>query len=130
MPKVIKRKPARDARVEALQLLGKWASLGRAHVLMGASCSCGLGGASQRVEEFEQQILDYLGGKHGAAGNDAVTHLLREPGGYQPGKSGSLGAVLRAIATQPASGDSSQWILLLDDVKRTLDSFDELHRSR
>ena len=113
MTKGIKRRPARDARIEALQLLGRWGSLGQAHVLIGAGCSCGLAGGSLRVEEFEQQILEYLAGRHGTA-RDA----------------GSLGALLRSIATQPAGGEPGEHLSLLDDLKRTLDSFDELHRTR
>jgi hypothetical protein len=116
VPKVskgIKRKPARDARIEALQLLGKWTSLGQAHVLLGGSCSCGVGGASLRVEDFEEQILDYLAGRHAVA---------RE--------SGSVAALLRSIATRARDASADPSLALLDDLKRTLDSFDELHRTR
>jgi len=82
-------------------------------VLIGAGCACGAGG-SLRVAEFEQQILDYLAGKHGAARNFD-----------------SLQALLRSIATQPPAGeDPGPGLSLLDDLKRTLDSFDELHRTR
>ena len=112
MAKSTKRKPARDARIESLQLLGRWKGLGQAHLLIGASCSCGLAGGSLRVEEFEQQILEYLAGKHGAARH-----------------SGSLADLLRSIATQPG-GEPGASRSLLDDLKRTLDSFDELHRTR
>jgi hypothetical protein len=113
VPKVIKRKPARDARIEALQLLGRWTSLGQAHVLMGGSCSCGMAGASIRVEDFEQQILDYLRAKY-----------------PQAGKSDRMAALLQSIA-KPANGDAAaEWLALLADLKRTLDSFDELHRRR
>jgi hypothetical protein len=123
--KVTKRRPPRDARLEAMQLLGKWASLARGHVLVGGSCSCGLAGGNLRVEGFEQQILDFLATKYGAAGNAGVTRLLRECAGYEPARAGSLAALLRAIAARP---DAPQWLALLGDLKRTLDSFDELHR--
>ena len=109
--KSTKRKPARDARIEALQLLGKWTSLGQAHLLIGAGCSCGFAGGSLRVEEFEQQILEYLAGKHSAARPSA-----------------SLADLLRSVARQPGGVPGA--LSLLDDVKRTLDSFDELHRTR
>ena len=112
MPKVIKRKPARDARIEALQLLGKWTSLAQGHVLMGGNCSCGFAGGALQIGDFEQQILDYLNGKHAD----------------QRANAGSLGELLRSIAAQPAGTDSGRWLSLLDDLKRTLDSFDELHR--
>jgi hypothetical protein len=112
VPKVSKRKPARDARIEALQLLGQWTSLGRAHVLIGGGCSCGIAGASVRVEDFEQQILDYLRGKYAQAAQ------------WQ-----SVGALLDSIA-QASAADPAQSLPLLADLKRTLDSFDELHRRR
>jgi hypothetical protein len=112
LAKVIRRKAVRDARIEALQMLGRWTSLGQAHVLMGAGCTCGVAGGSMRVEEFEQQILDYLAGKHAAA------RQFR-----------SLGELLRSIAA-PRGGEPGAGLSLLDDLKRTLDSFDELHRSR
>ena len=62
MRKVIKGKRPPDARIEAMQLLGQWTSLGQAHVLLGGGCSCGLAAGSLRLEEFEQQILDFLHG--------------------------------------------------------------------
>ena len=108
MPKISKRKSARDARFEAIQLLGKWTRLAQGHVLIGGNCSCGLG-ANLQIADFEQQILDYLGAKYPAAG-----------------KSGGIAALLREIATQP-DGNS---LALLSDLDRTLESFDELHRTR
>ena len=113
-----------------MQLLGQWTSLGQAHVLLGSGCSCGLAAGSLRLEEFEQQILDFLHDKYRAAGKGTVTHLLRERAGYAPAKSGSIAALLRAIAGEAAGERAGEWLAVLADLKRTLDSFDELHRSR
>ena len=129
MRKVTKRAAPRDPRIEAMQLLGKWASLAQGHVLIGGSCSCGVGGGNLRVEEFEQQILDFLGAKYSAGGNGAVARLMRERAGYETGKAGSLPALLRAIAAEPQEAGRES-VALLADLKRTLESFDELHRSR
>ena len=118
MAKLSKRAKTRNARIEAAQLLGKWTSLAQGHVLMGGNCSCGLGAGSLRIEEFEQQILDYLDGRH----------ALRDRGGYERGKSGSLSALLQSIAKDAAQAQSAQWLSLLDDLDRTLQSFDEAHR--
>ena len=112
VPKVIKRKAQRDARIEAVQLLGKWTRLAQGHVLVGGGCSCGLVGANMRIEDFEQQIIDYLRGKHGAAVN-----------------SDRIATVLQSIA-KPTSADAQKSLALLDDLNRTLESFDELHRTR
>ena len=114
MPKVNKRSRARDARIEAMQLLGKWTSLAQGHVFLGGNCSCGLAGGSLPIVDFEQQILDYLDGKYAC----------------ERGSAGTLGDLLRSIAAQTAGTDSSKWLSLLDDLKRTLESFDEQHRAR
>ena len=113
VPKGIKRKRERDARIEAVQMLGKWTRLAQGHVLVGGGgCSCGLVGANMRIEDFEQQIIDYLRGKHGEAVN-----------------SDRIATVLQSIA-KPTSVDAQKSLALLDDLNRTLESFDELHRTR
>ena len=118
MAKLSKGAKARNVRVEAAQLLGKWTSLAQGHVLMGGNCSCGVGAGSLRIEEFEGQILDYLESKHGQA--------LQQRAGYDRGKSGSLSALLRSIAKDAA--EAAEWLPLLDDLNRTLESFEEAHR--
>lgn len=128
MAKLSKGAKARNVRVEAAQLLGKWTSLAQGHVLMGGNCSCGLGAGSLRIDEFEQQILDYLESKLAASGNAVVRQALYERAGYDRGKSGSLSALLRSIAKDVAQADSAQWVSLLDDLNRTLQSFEEAHR--
>jgi hypothetical protein len=77
---------------------------------------------SVRLQDFEQQILDYLHARHGAA---AV-----ERGGFRQGEAGSVTDMLRAIATQDSGKDNSARLALLADLARSLDSFDELHRGR
>jgi hypothetical protein len=126
--KLSKGAKARNVRVEAAQLLGKWTSLAQGHVLMGGNCSCGVGAGSLRIDEFEQQILDYLESKLAASGNAVVRQALHERAGYEPGKSGSLSALLRSIAKDIAEEESAQWLSLLDDLNRTLQSFEEAHR--
>ena len=111
MPKT--PKPTPDARLEAMQLLGKWSRLSQGHVVIGGSgCSCGFGGANVRIDEFEQQILDYLRTKYAAAKSDSITALLRE------------------IAAGAARGNTEQLLGLLADLNRTFESFDDLHRAR
>ena len=94
-------------------MLGRWSSLSRGHVVIGGSgCSCGIGGANVRVEEFEQQILDYLRTKYPMAETGSVTSLLRE------------------IAAGAARADAAQLVHLLADLNRTFESFEDLHRAR
>jgi hypothetical protein len=113
-----------SAALEATRLLGKWTKLAQGHVMFGAGCSCGVGvgAGSVKLQDFEQQILDYLHAKHGAA---AV-----ERAGYREGEAGSVMALLRAIATQAAVEQPAGQLALLADLERSIDSFDELHRAR
>ena len=73
---------------------------------MGAGCSCGPGFASLRLKDFEEQLLDYLRARHGEIVGDSMIELLRR------------------ISKTPSRGDKA----LLQDLARSLDSFDELHR--
>ncbi|TMH56675.1 MAG: hypothetical protein E6H62_04670 [Betaproteobacteria bacterium] len=109
-----------SAAVEATRLLGKWTKLAQGHVMFGSGCSCGVGFGTLRLQDFEQQILDYLHTKHGAA--------ALERAGYRQGEAGSVTALLRAIATQGAVGQPAGPLALLADLERSIDSFDELHR--
>src|SRR5262245_4912502 len=49
-----------DSAVEARRLLETWDRLGRTHMMIGAGCSCGMGGVVVALEDFEQDIADYL----------------------------------------------------------------------
>ena len=110
-----------SAAVEATRLLGRWTKLAQGHVMFGSGCSCGVG-VGVRLQDFEQQILDHLHARHGAA---AV-----ERAGYRQGEAGNVAALLRAIATQAAVEQPAGQLALLADLERTIDSFDELHRGR
>jgi hypothetical protein len=78
--------------------------------MFGAGCSCGLGFADLRLQDFEPQILDYLKTKHGVGGFASITELLR------------------SIAKE---GDGKgERLTVLADLSRSLDSFDELHSGR
>ena len=114
---MVARKPS--AAIEATRLLGKWTKLAQGHVVFGAGCSCGVG-VGLRLQDFEQQILDYLHATHGAA--------ALERAGYRQGEAGSITALLRATAMQGAAGEATGQLELLADLERSIDSFDELHR--
>jgi hypothetical protein len=102
----------RSAAVEATRLLGKWTRLAQGHVMFGGGCSCGVGFANLRLQDFEPQILDYLGSKHGVSGFAGVPDLLR------------------SIATRGPEAGIDGELALLADLERSIDSFDELHRGR
>ena len=77
--------------------------------MFGSCCSCGAG-VSVRLQDFEQQILDYLKAKHGPGGFAGVPDLLR------------------SIVKE--GEERKERLALLADLERSIDSFDELHRRR
>jgi hypothetical protein len=97
---------------EATRLLGRWTKLAQGHVMFGSNCSCGVGFANLRLQDFEPQILDYLRTKHDLSGLTTITDLLR------------------AIATQNEGAGEGAQLALLADLARSLESFDELHGAR
>jgi len=80
--------------------------------MFGSGCSCGAGFGNLPVQDFEQQILEFLHGRHGDSGYATIADLLRATATRDPGK------------------DGGARLALLADLARSLDSFDELHRGR
>lgn len=93
------RKP--DPRVRAVQLLGRWSRVAQGHLPFGAGCSCGAPAVNIRVADLERDLLEYLAGRHAAArGASTIAELLRKPPD----------------------------VSLLDDIERSLASFENVHR--
>lgn len=107
-----KRNTTDSAKLRAIQLLGRWTRLAQGHVVLGAGCSCGAELASVPVTDFQNDILDYLRNRHGAA-----LAQLRATG---------LADLLRAIAN--ASPDAAGFGPLLRDVEQSIESFEATHR--
>src|SRR3954470_18223335 len=106
----MKRKTAAVApspAVLALRLLGAWNRIARGHVALSAGCSCGVATSNVRVQDFEEQILEYLQGKHGSV-------------------PGSIAELLTGIA-KSGGGNS---MAILADLERTIDSFEQQHSGR
>jgi len=91
--------------VEAIRLLGKWQRVSRGHVVFAAGCSCGAASTSVRVQDYEQDILGFLGGRHGTAAPTIVDLL-----------------------TGIARGGKPSDLAMLADLERSIDSFQSLHR--
>jgi hypothetical protein len=99
--------------VEALRLLGKWQRLSTGHVISGSDCSSGAELTSVRVPDFEQDILNFLRGRHRV--DESVT---------------SIAALLVAMARDTTSAGARERLALVADLERSVDSFDEVHRGR
>ena len=74
-------------------------------MVFSAGCSCGAAATSVRVQDYEQDILGFLRGRHGAAAS-------------------SIAELLSGIARQSAKTDAA----ILADLERSIDSFESLHR--
>src|SRR5262245_24461273 len=88
---------------EAIRVLGKWQRVSGGHVVFAAGCSCGAAATSVRVQDYEQDILAFLKGRHGI-------------------EAGSIGELLTAAAKSGKNASA------LQDLERSIDSFESLHR--
>lgn len=102
---------ATSPAVEAIRLLGRWNQLASGHVVLAYGCSCGTDVGALPVKSFERDILDYLCSRHGD----------------QP--FGTISEMLISIARQRDEALADGQLALLADLERSIQSFDELHRS-
>jgi hypothetical protein len=123
---------APSVAIESMRLLGKWTLLAQRHVSadMGCSCCSGIGG-NMRVQDFEQQILDYLHDKYDAAGNQHVVSLLARHAAFRREEAGSIADMLRSLATRGVdeTGDPAQaadTLVMLGDLGNSIDSFERM----
>lgn len=98
-----------EPSVLAVQLLGSWNRLANGHVALSAGCSCGVADSQLRVQDFEQDILDFLRGRHPIA--------LRAD---------SIQTLLTDLARH--ADDRARPVLV--DLARSLDSFEAQHSGR
>jgi hypothetical protein len=92
-----------------MQLLGAWRRIAQGHVALALGCSCGVGVSNLRVADFEQDILEFLYGKHGAGWkSEGITELLTR------------------ISKQPEPGAQA----LLADLQGSIESFEQQHSGR
>jgi hypothetical protein len=95
--------------VAAMRLLGSWRRIAQGHVALATGCSCGVGVSNLRVQDFEQDILDFLCGKHGEAfRRQSITDLL----------------------TDIAHANDASARPLLKDLEGSIDSFEQQHSGR
>lgn len=115
--------------MEARRLLTLWETLARQHVALGTSCACGAGGVSVRLEDFEQDIADYLLGEAERNKRAETITFLKAYSFDAASQLWSLSRLLVALIdedgrTQPPAEVSAG---LLQRMGRTLGSFAKLH---
>lgn len=116
-----------DATIlEARRLLETWERLGRAHMIIGSGCSCGIGGVVVALEDFEQDIAEYLQAEADRLDRHDALKVLEEQA--RQGDQWSISKLLGSLAQlgdNPGAGT-----FLVECLARTLDSFEKLHGSR
>lgn len=122
---------ADDLVQRAEHLLDMWSSLSMQHVALGAGCGCGMGGISLRLDDFELDIVDYLGdaGARSDVPEVAAFFTAVQKSAEEGSAMGSRAQPLRRLLDQ-ARRDRlpravTEW--LLPKVEKTLRSYAELH---
>ncbi len=109
-----KHSPASSrASLRAMQLLGRWTRLSQGHIALGAGCLCGASFGAVQPSDYDQQIVEFLRGRH--PGVVSIDHSR-------------LDRLLGVIAKGGTSLPPRECGALLDDLERSLDSFDVAHR--
>ena len=85
----------------------EWNRISGGHVALASGCSCGVAVTNLRVQDFEEQILEYLHGRHGGRWT-GISELL-------------AGIARNAEPAGPA---------ILEDLQRTFESFEQQHSGR
>jgi hypothetical protein len=114
---------AHAVSVEARELLDIWERMARQHVALAGSCACSVGGVTLQLQDFEQDIADYLLGQAERNGRADVVALQRERGRAADGK-WSISALLGALAGAPHDDTG---MFLVARLGKTLRSFAKLH---
>ena len=116
-----------DLADHAERLLGLWSELSMRHVALGASCACGIGGISLRLDDFELDIVGYLedAGLHSGIADVAGFFEAMQQVGWQ---SQPLVRLLEDARQDRLPAAVGEW--LCPKVERTLRSFAELHGPR
>ncbi len=115
---------ADDLALRAGGLLDLWSRLAMQHVALGASCGCGIGGISLRLEDFELDIVGYLEDAGLRCETAEVAAFFQALQQADP-REQPLRALLDDVGNGRVAHAVAQW--LLPKVERTLRSFAQLH---
>jgi hypothetical protein len=120
--------PPSDERIsKARNLLDTWDRLARAHTMIGAGCSCGIGGVVVALEDFEQDIVDYLQAEAERLGRADVMNCLAQT---REGDLWSIPRLLGSFSQHTVPYEPEAGTFVLERLTRTLRSFEQLHGSR
>ena len=121
-----------ESAVEARRLHQQWESLSRQHVSMASGCACGAGGVSLLLEDFEQDIADYLLGEAERNKRSETIAFLHAHAFVKESQLWSLSQLLKALMDEDGCVNAPADVAagLLQRLGRTLSSFAKLHGSR
>ena len=122
--------PHHAGHLEAQRLLNIWERLGRTHMMVGAGCSCGIGGVVVALADFEQDIADYLYAEaEREERKDVITCLENYA---REGDMWSISRLLSRLGQErdDGPGNAGAGTFVLQRLARTLESFEKLHGAR
>ena len=117
--------PPPNSIAEAQRLLDVWERLSRTHVMAGGGCACGVGGVVVALEDFEQDIADYLHTEAGRLQRTDVAAFLEAHG--RKGELWSIPTLLTTLTGSNAQPHAAISSFVLERLGRTLLSFEKLH---
>jgi hypothetical protein len=113
----------------ALELLDIWRRVSSRHVSLGTSCACGLGGVTLQLQDFEQDIVDFVLGQAERNKRVDVIAYLRVNAFDPQTERGNVGLLLTNLSRAQIEGHAQPDIptFVLERLGKTLRSFASLH---
>lgn len=111
----------------ARELADIWERLSGQHVALGAGCACGIGGVTLQLQDFEQDIVDFLLAQAERGKRGDIIAWLRQFA--VDGNNGlwSVAGLLGALTDARHSTPDEIAAFLLEKLGKTLRSFARLH---
>ena len=114
---------------EASELLEIWQRVSSRHVSLGTSCACGIGGVTLQLQDFEQDILDFVIGQAERSKRTDVIAYVRESAFDSQRERGSVEHLLTTLSRGEGQGAGQVDVptFVLEKLGKTLRSFARLH---
>lgn len=111
----------------ARELADIWQRLSGQHVSLGAGCACGIGGVTLQLQDFEQDIVDFLWAQAERTGRGDVAAWLKQYAVDQACGLWSVAGLLGALTDDGQDTPGEIAAFLLERLGKTLRSFAKLH---
>jgi hypothetical protein len=113
----------------ALELLDLWQRVAGKHVSLGTSCACGIGGVTLQLQDFEQDIVDFVLGQAERNKRADVVDYVKVSAFDSQTRRGNVTLLLTSLSEVQDEGDLQPDIasFVLEKLSKTLRSFARLH---